>query len=64
MKDIYKDYTGKIFYYYYPFTWDNRVPEYLETTIDRKKYQDYMFPPKYEGLNECQQNYSTLQIKD
>ena len=62
MKDIYKDYTGKIFYYFYPFTWDNRMPDYLEITIDREEYQDYMFPPK--GLDRCQQNYSTLQIND
>lgn len=51
MKDIYTEYTGELFPYFYPITWDNRDPEYLNIVEDRDTYQDYMFPPETEGEN-------------
>ena len=46
MKDIYKEYTGEIFPYFYPIEWDDRCPDYLNVVEDREEYQDYMFPPE------------------
>ena len=48
MKDIYKDYTGEIFPYFYPIEWDDRCPDYLNIVEDREEYQDYMFPSEDE----------------
>lgn len=48
MKDRYKEYTGKIFKYCYPFTWEQRNKNYLEVEIDRNKFEEqtFMFPPE------------------
>ena len=46
MNDIYTEYTGIIFPYWYPIKWEDRTPDYLQTVEDREKYQDYMFPPE------------------
>lgn len=64
MKDIYKEYWGVTFTYWYPITWENRSPEYLDVVDNRPKFQDYMFPLEDEGLDEWQQNYLTIQIND
>ncbi len=48
MNNIYMEYPGIIFEYWYPIQWENRDPEYLNVVNDREPYQDYMFPPKYE----------------
>lgn len=50
MKDIYKDYPGVIFDYWYPIKWDDRVPDYLNVVEEREPYQDYMFPPEEEEI--------------
>ena len=59
MKDIYRTYPGVVFKYHHPYTWEGRVPSYLELVEKRKKYQDYMFPPK-RGY-KCQQECTTSQ---
>ena len=50
MKDIYKEYPGVTFDYWYPFKWEDRCPDYLNVVEDREEFQDYMFPPENEGL--------------
>lgn len=54
-KDRYKEYTGKLFKYMYPFTWKKRSKNYLETLPDRdyKEEQDYIFPEDNEKCNYC-----------
>lgn len=51
MNDIYREYIGIEFPYFYPITWDGRTPEYLEVVEQREEYQDYMFPPINEEDN-------------
>lgn len=50
MKDIYREYPGVTFEYWYPFKWEDRCPDYLNIVEDREEFQDYMFPPENEGI--------------
>ena len=45
-KDRYKDYEGKLFRYKYPYTWEKRSKNYLQTLPDRdyKEEQDFISP--------------------
>lgn len=54
-KDRYKEYTGKLFRYSYPFTWKKRSKNYLETLPDRdyEEEQDCIFPSKEK---DCRMN--------
>ena len=45
-KDRYEEYTGKLFSYVYPFTWEDRSFNYLNILSERDfdEEQDYVFP--------------------
>lgn len=52
MNNKYKEYTGAIFKYSYPYTWEKRNKNYLEVEIDRDKREEqtFMFPPEIKRL--------------
>ena len=56
--DRYKEYTGKIFEYKYPFTWEERSFNYLEILPDRdwRETQDWMFPPACRNCSNHPRN--------
>lgn len=45
-KDKFREYSGILFEYKYPFSWDKRNKNYLEILSERdyEEEQDYMFP--------------------
>lgn len=49
-KDRYREYTGQVFHYEYPYKWEKRNKNYLKTVIDRdwRETETFVFPPKHD----------------